>query len=183
MSLTVANQYAKALLSLSGKPGSTLPPEQALKQLDAIQALIQGSPELREALLSPAISADQKKKAIVRLGGMVGLHPLMSNFLNVVTGRRRVALLGRIRNAFQAHLDEQIGIERAEVTAARALSHEQQTALEAKLAGMITKKLRCAFAVDDALLGGVTVRIGSKMLDGSVRGRLETLRRRLVAEA
>ena len=72
----------------------------------------------------------------------------------------------------------------AEVTAARALNQEQQTTLEAKLADRIEKKsLRCAYTVDEGLLGGLTVRIGSRVLDGSVRGELESLRRRLVAQA
>jgi len=67
-------------------------------------------------------------------------------------------------------LDEQLGIARAEVTAARALNQEQQTTLEAKLAARIEKKsLRCAYTVDEGLLGGLTVRIGSRVLDGSVR--------------
>lgn len=184
MSLAVANQYAKALLAVVSKPGSTLGAEQALEQLDAIQGLIRRSPEMRLALLSPAIQAEQKTKAIERLGGMMGLDPLMRNFLVVVTSHGRVPLLGSIRQAFQAQLDEQLGIVRAEVTAARGLNQEQKTALEAKLAGMIQKKSpRYAYAVDERLLGGLTVKIGSRVLDGSVRGRLETLRRRLAAEA
>jgi len=182
MSLAASNQYAKALLGVVTKPGSTLPPEQALQELDAILALIQGNPELRLALLSPAISVAQKKKTIDRLCRLIGVHPLTSNFLNVVVMRRRVPLLGRIRDAFRAQLDEQLGIERAEVRAARTLSQEQQSALQAKLAGGTTKRLRCAFRVDESLLGGVMVTIGSKVLDGSVRGQLETMRRRLVAE-
>ena len=122
MSLAVANQYAKALLAVVSKPGSTLEAEQALAQLDAIQGLIQRSPELRLALLSPAIQTAQKTKAIERLGNMMGLDPRMRNFLNVVTAHRRVVLLKSIRQAFQAQLDEQLGIVRAEVTSARALS-------------------------------------------------------------
>jgi len=183
MSLIVSNQYAKALLAVVSKPGSTLPPEQALRELDVILAMIQGSPELRLALLSPAIDPAQKKKAVERLCRMTGVHPQMSSFLNVVTGRQRVPLLGHIRDAFRVQLDEQLGIERVDVKAARALSQEQQTALEAKLAGATTKRLRCAFGVDESLLGGVMVRIGSRVLDGSVRGRLETMRRQLVAGA
>jgi F-type H+-transporting ATPase subunit delta len=184
MSLAVANQYAKALLAVVSKPGSTLGAEQALEQLGAIQTLIQGCPELRLALVSPAINTAQKTKVIERLGGMLGLHALIRNFVIVVTSHRRIPLLASMRQAFQAQLDEQIGIVRAQVTAARTLNQEQQTTLEAKLAGRIEKKsLRCAYTVDEGLLGGLTVRIGSQVLDGSVRGWLEWLRRRLVAEA
>ena len=104
MPLAVTNQYAKALLAVVSKPGSTLGAEQALEQLGAIEALIQGCPELRVALLSPAISGAQKKAAIERLGGMLGLHALMKNFWNVVTSHRRIPLLASIRQAFQAQL-------------------------------------------------------------------------------
>jgi F-type H+-transporting ATPase subunit delta len=183
MSLAVANQYAKALLAVVSKPGSPLPAEQALAQLDTINGLIKESRELRLALLSPAIAAAQKRKAIERLGKMVGLHAVMRSFLDVVTRHGRVALLGSIRQAFQSQLDEQLGIVRPEVTAARALNREQRMGLEAKLAGLIQLSPRYSYVVDESLLGGLTVKIGSRVLDGSVRGRLESLRRRLVAEA
>jgi F-type H+-transporting ATPase subunit delta len=183
MSLAVANEYAKALLEVVDKPGSNLAPESVLEQLEVFEALVAESHEFRVALLSPAISPAQKSKVIARLGGMIGLFPVVRNFLNIVVGHRRVALLPLIRLGFRAHLDDQLGIVRASIAAARDLSPAQKTALEAGLAGSVKGSLRYKYTVDGALLGGLTVQIGSKVLDGSVRGKLDSLRRRLVAEA
>jgi len=183
MSLAVANQYAKALLEVVGKPGSKLSAETALAQLQDFEALITASPELRVALLSPALTNEQKEKAIARLGGMIGLDPVVKNFLNVVAGHRRIPLLSAIRRMFRTQLDEQLGIVRAKVAAARELNAAQKSAIEAGLAVTAGGGLRCSYTVDGALLGGLKVKIGSKVLDGSVRGQLDSLRRRLAAEA
>lgn len=183
MSLAVANQYAKALLEVVDKPDAKLTAEAALDQLEAFEALIAESPEFRVALLSPAVSSAQKTKVIARLGGMIGLAPIINNFLNVVTSHRRVALLSSIRLRFRSQLDAQLGIVRAQVAAAREMSDSQKAAIESGLAANAGGSLRCTYSVDGALLGGLTVKIGSKVLDGSVRGQLDSLRRRLVAEA
>lgn len=183
MSLAVANQYAKALLEVVDKPDAKLTAEAALDQLEAFEALIAESPEFRVALLSPAVSSAQKTKVIARLGGMIGLAPVINNFLNVVTSHRRVALLSSIRLRFRSQLDAQLGIVRAQVAAAREMSDSQKAAIESGLAANAGGSLRCTYSVDGALLGGLTVKIGSKVLDGSVRGQLDSLRRRLVAEA
>jgi F-type H+-transporting ATPase subunit delta len=183
MSLAVANEYAKALLEVVDKPGSNLAPESVLEQLEAFGALLAESREFRVALLSPAISPAQKSKVLARLGELIGLSPLVRNFLNIVIAHRRIALLALIRLQFRSHLDEQLGIVRARVNAARHLSSTQKTALESGLAGSVKGSLRFKYTVDGALLGGLTVQIGSKVLDGSVRGQLDSLRRRLVAGA
>ena len=183
MSLAVANQYAKALLEVVEKPASNLAPESVLEQLEAFEALLTESREFRVALLSPVVSAVQKNKVIARLGEMIGLSPVVRNFLNVVISHRRIALLPSIQIQFRSHLDDQLGIVRARIAAARDLSSEQKSALESGLARSVKGSLRCTYTVDGALLGGVTVQIGSKVLDGSVRGQLDSLRRRLVAEA
>jgi F-type H+-transporting ATPase subunit delta len=179
MSRAVANQYAKALLAAVSGPGAAISPEEALRQLTACERLIASSRELKAALLSPAIDQAGKTKALSRLGGRLGLSPLVGNFLQVVIRRRRIALLGAIRGMFQAQVDERNGVVRALVSAARELSGEQRAALGARLERRTGKRVHCEFALDPALLGGVSVRMGSAVLDGSVAGRLEVLRRRL----
>ncbi len=106
MSLAVANQYAKALLEVVDKPGSELAPENVLEQLEAFEALLAESREFRLALLSPAISPAQKSKVLARLCGLIGLSPVIRNFLNIVTSHRRMALLSAIRAQFRSRLDE-----------------------------------------------------------------------------
>jgi F-type H+-transporting ATPase subunit delta len=182
MSLALANQYAKALLAAVSEPRSAVTPEEALRQLTAFEQLVKSSRELRTALLSPAIDLASKSKAIARLGEKLGLSPVVRNFLLVVVRRRRIAILDGIRAMFQTQMDERNGVVRALVAAARDLTNEERAALNARLEKRTGRKVLCDFTVDPALLGGVSVRMGSTVLDGSVAGRLETLRRKLVGQ-
>jgi F-type H+-transporting ATPase subunit delta len=95
---------------------------------------------------------------------------------------RRIAALSDIIQSFEIVIDERLGFARAEIASASELSKEQQAALTARLERLTGKRVRPQFAVDASLIGGVTARIGSTVYDGSVRGQLESLERRLGAE-
>ena len=181
--LAVANQYAKALLEAVSSPKSSIKPEDALAQLSQFTATLKGSRELHSALLSPAISHDAKVRVLAKLGDSAGLNPYLKNFLFVVTRHRRLDLLSSIGDRFQALIDDSIGLVRAGVSAAQPLSPSHQEALESALARVTGKQVRCSYTVDESLVGGLTVRVGSTMYDGSVRGQLDGLRRRLTSEA
>lgn len=181
--LAVANQYAKALLEAVSQPSSGINPEAALAQLEQFSAVLKESHELHGILLSPAVPHDQKTRTLARLGDMVGMHGHVKNFLFVVTRHRRLGLMGEIRDRYQALLDEAEGLVRAGVAAAQPLSPDQTAALESTLARITGRQVRCGYTVDQSLVGGVTVRIGSTMYDGSVRGQLDGLRRRLTSES
>jgi F-type H+-transporting ATPase subunit delta len=183
MSLAVANQYAKALMEATGRPGARLTPEAALEQLQTFAATLAGSPELKSVMLSPAVSREVKRRAMGRVGGMLGLDPLIRNFLEVITTRRRVGLIPLIVNSFRAQLDERNGVVRAHVAATRPLSPEQQAELAATLGRLTGKQVLCDYTVDPALIGGLTVKIGSTIYDGSVEGQLQGLRRSLASAA
>jgi F-type H+-transporting ATPase subunit delta len=183
MELAVANQYAKALMEVVSKPGSTLSAETALEQLSTVSAAIRESRDLRGVMMTPAVGRDAKRRILTRIGELLGLHPIISNFLVVVTNHRRAGLFQGIRDMFQAQLDERRGVVRATVVAVRELSATQKEALAESLRGRVGKQVLCEYSVDPALVGGVTVKIGSTMYDGSVQGQLEALRRRLASQA
>lgn len=180
--LAVANQYAKALLEAISRPGTGVSAEEALAQIDQFIDLVGTSADLHTALLSPAVTPVAKQKVLGRLGDLLGMHGHLKNFLFVVTRHRRLDLMKEIRDRFQSLLDERLGIVRARVETARGLSDAQRQAVETALARITGKQVRCGYDVDDALLGGLSVRMGSTMYDGSVRGQLEGLRRRLTSE-
>jgi len=181
--LAVANQYAKALLEAVAKPSSGIQPEQALGQLEQFAAVLKESHDLHTVLLSPAVPHPQKIKLLGRIGDMLGMHGYVKNFLFVVTRHRRLDLMPEIRARFQALLDESMGLARAEVAAAQPLTEDQKAALEAALARITGRQIRCGYKVDASLIGGAAVRVGSTVFDGSVRGQLEGLRRRLTSES
>jgi F-type H+-transporting ATPase subunit delta len=104
---------------------------------------------------------------------------LVRNFLYVVIDRRRTALFPEIRQAFRALLDERTGTIEAGVATARDLDEDERARVAGRLGRVTGKKVRCRFKVDQGLIGGMLARIGSTIYDGSVRGQLSALRRRL----
>ncbi len=183
MSIAVANQYAKALMEVVARPGARLTPEAALTQLETFAATLAAAPELKGVMLSPAVPREAKRRAMGRVSDLLGLDALIRNFLDVITARRRVSLFSLITAAFRAQIDERNGVVRAQVAAARPLDAAQQAEVAASLARVTGKKVLCDYTVDPSLVGGLSVKIGSTVYDGSVQGQLEGLRRRLSSAA
>jgi F-type H+-transporting ATPase subunit delta len=175
----VATRYAKALVDVVAAPGSLVDPSAALAQLRSIEEVFAGSLDLRNALLSPAVSPSRKRAVVASILGPLGLHQQVLNFLYVVIDHRRVHEFSSIAEAFEALLDERLGYVRAEVSSARDLTDTQRTALEAEISRVAGKKAKLKFSTDPALVAGVVARIGSTVYDGSVRGQLDRLRTRL----
>src|ERR1700691_5985511 len=112
MASAVANRYARALVDIVMAPGSPLKPEDAVTQLAAAEALIDESPELRTALLTPAIQNSRKRAVMAKLLERTGGSPLIRNFIYVVIDHRRIGVIGEIREAFELQLDERLGFAR-----------------------------------------------------------------------
>jgi F-type H+-transporting ATPase subunit delta len=182
MASAVANRYARALVDVVMAPGSALKPEDAVTQLRALDAIIRESPELRTALATPAIQNSRKRAVMAKLLGKVGGSPLVRNFTYVLIDHRRIAIVGEIREAFELQLDERLGFARAEVTSAAPLDQRVGVNLESELSRLTGKRMRLRFEVDPALLGGVVARIGSTVYDGSIRGELRQLAKKLTGQ-
>ena len=178
----IAKRYAEALADVVARPGADPAPEAASAQLRLLADTLESSRELRDALASPAIPIGRKKAALGRLADALGLSGVMRNFLFVLADHRRISAVPEIAQFFEAGIDERLGFARAEVAAARAMSEGQQTALAAALGRLTGKRVRIKITVDESLVGGVVARIGSTVYDGSVRGQLAALERRMGAE-
>lgn len=181
MSLALANQYAKALLDVVSKPASRVKPEEVTAQMRDFEETLRGSQDLRTALLSPALSHDTKERIIARLAPSLALGSEVQRFLSVVARKRRLNLLGEMRAAFQALLDERDGIARAQVLSAAEIAGDLRLKLESKLAQISGRRVACEYSVDPSLIGGVSVQMGAKLYDGSILGQMEALERRLAA--
>jgi F-type H+-transporting ATPase subunit delta len=175
----VATRYAKALVDVVAEPDSDVHPSQVLGELNSVRQLIAGSPALRNALLSPAVSPSKKRGVMRRLLDPLNIHPKVRNFMYVVIDHRRVGDFDSIVEAFEVLLDERLGYVRADVTSAAELLPAQRAALEAEVARLAGKKAKLNFSVNPGLIAGVIARVGSRVYDGSVRGQLERLRTRL----
>ena len=178
----VATRYAHALADVVTASGSALRAEDAIAQLKAFEAALKDSPALHNALITPAIPVGRKRAVIGRVGYMMELAQITRNFLYVLVDHRRIASLSEIIHSFELAVDQRLGFERAEITSARALNEDQQDELRIRLEQATGKRLRARYRVDGALIGGVVARVGSTVYNGSVRGRLETLENRMLAE-
>lgn len=179
----VASRYARALadIVLSGK--STLTAEEAVEQVRAFEELVESSDDLRNVLLSPSVPPARKRAVIKGIGERMEISRIIRNFLYVVIDHRRIPILPAIRRAFENYVDETLGIVRAEVAAALDLTEPQRGMITEKLSRLTGKRVESKFSVDPDLVGGIVARIGSTIYDGSVRGQLLALRRKLVSEA
>jgi F-type H+-transporting ATPase subunit delta len=182
MTLTaVAARYAHALADVVSGPSSPVRPEIVVAELRAFEGVLKSSHELLNALVTPAVAGARKKAVVGRIADTLQLSRISRNFLFVLIDHRRIASLSEILQMFEVALDERLGFARAEVTAARDLSEEQRRMLNSRLEQLTGKRIRSQFKVDESLIGGVVARIGSTIYDGSVRGRLHALGRRLSA--
>src|ERR1035437_5508816 len=177
----VATRYAKALADVTTAAGG-LRPEDALSQLRAFESALAASRELENALTTPAVPGSRKRAVVGRIADLLQLSPIARNFLFVLIDHRRIALLGAILTSFDLIVDERLGFARAEVTSPRELTETQRGELNAQLERITGRRVRMRYAVAPALMGGVVARIGSTVYDGSVRGQLQTLGRRLGTE-
>ncbi|MEK7407488.1 MAG: ATP synthase F1 subunit delta [Acidobacteriota bacterium] len=179
MPAAVASRYARALAELATRAPAGVEPHRVLEELETVEAALAASAALRHVVLSPAVPAPQKRALIGKLAGRLGLSDLVRRFLLVVIDHRRAALLADIRQAFEALLDERLGLVRVDVTSARELTARQREAVTSGLARLTGKRPRPRFATDAGLIGGVVARVGSTVYDGSVRGQLGVLEKRL----
>lgn len=177
MSLAIASRFARALADILSSSEAA---DDAVRKLRAFDELQQSSPDLKNILISPAVSGRKKKAAVARFADQIGFSPLLKNFMYVLIDHRRTAMLGEILASLEAQLDERRGIVRAQVQSARPLDEGQRQEVEAALSRATGKQVFGQYAVDDALIGGLVARVGSKVYDGSVRGQLQAMRVRLV---
>lgn len=175
----IDRNYAETLLALAQRHGGDPTIDEFGAALDELTRLLDEEPRVRAFLESPLVDADTKKDALRKtLGGRT--PELFLRFLLVVVDKRRAAHLRGIAAQYRDLVDALRGRLRAEVMLARepddALRREIRTGLERLLA----REVLVQYRVDEHLIGGIVVRVGDKILDGSVRRRLAGLRRRLI---
>ena len=178
----VATRYANALADVVTAPGSAVRPEDILAELRSFESTLRGSDALHNALTTPSVPVGRKRAVIGKICDTLKLSRVARNFLYVLIDHRRIGALEGVLHSFEIIVDERLGFARADVSSARELTEAQRTALSAQLERMTGKHIRTRFAVDPALIGGVVARIGSTVYDGSVRGQLDSLGRKLATE-
>ena len=179
MNSVLDQRYARALADVVALPGVSGNASQVLAQLRQIEQMIGSSPDLRNALLSPAIAPSRKRAVMEKLIQPMGVPMEVRNFIFVVIDHRRVQKFSSIVDSFEILIDERQGFVRADISSARDLTEAQRTSLEGQLSRLSGRKAKLRFRTDPSLVGGVVARVGSTVYDGSVRGQLDRLRLKL----
>lgn len=174
----VSSRYARALVEVVLE--QRIDADVARQQLKSIAEAVRESDDLRRVWESPAISAEQKRSVLDAIAGEIGAFKAVRNFIAVIVDHRRIAMLDDIVRQFEVELDAQLGFVEAKISSARELSADEKRGLEAQVERMTSKKVRSHYTSDPGLLGGVVVRVGSTIYDGSVRGQLEKMKQELI---
>jgi F-type H+-transporting ATPase subunit delta len=169
---SLAGRYASALYDLALAGGSVAAVE---GDLDTLAAAIRESDDLAGLIRNPEVRRDDAAKAIAAVAHLLSLSPLTGNFLGVLAGNRRLAKLPDIARAFAAIAAAERGEVSATVTSAHPLDAGQIAALAEKLKKLEGCDVKLNAVVDPAILGGLVVQIGSRMIDSSIRTRLNSL--------
>lgn len=176
---SVARRYAKALFETLDPAGAD-PASSALSRLAEALAT---SAHLKHVLASPAFGQPQKLAILTSLAGRLEAPPALNGLLAQLVGKNRVALLPAIAEAFTALADEAKGNRRVSVTTAKSLSGAEQQTLTARLRELLRQDLLISFETDPGLLSGLQLRIGSTVIDSSVRSRLAAMQVLLTKES
>lgn len=173
---TVARSYAETLFALAQRHDGL---EAFGDGIDTVARLLDEDPRFRLFLETPRI-ADADKKAVIRKAFGPELPGQLVNFLLITIDKRRQRLLRSIAREYMALLDEHEGRAHVEVTVARAMDEGTREMLTRRLSSLIGKEAIPHVRVKPQILGGVVVRTGDTIYDGSVRKSLEGLRRQLL---
>jgi F-type H+-transporting ATPase subunit delta len=169
----VASRYAQALFDLADESGHLDSVEADLKSLKAMSA---DSLDLRRLIASPAFSSEDKGKALLAIADKAKFAATTRKFIGLLAANGRIGALPGIVTAFQALSARKRGLVAAEVTTAIALTAAQQKGLQSALRQALGKDPELTTRVDPAILGGLKVRVGSRLYDASLRSKLDQLK-------
>jgi F-type H+-transporting ATPase subunit delta len=176
----VASRYAKALAeSLSADGGDVV--DQGLEQLEGFAWVLDSEPDARQILTNPVIPPDQREQFLDRLSGALTFDARVRKLIGLLVERRRLGVFDDVIVAYRKLLDEKKGIVRAVVTAAAPLTETERGEISSKLEASLGKRVVMDVRQDPELLGGLVVRIGSTVYDGTLRQHLSALKSRLIS--
>jgi F-type H+-transporting ATPase subunit delta len=172
ISTGIAARYASAVFDLA-KDGKKLPALE--KDIDALEAALGSSADFKSLITSPLYSRAQQGDAIAAIAKKMKLSPTVANTLTLMASKRRLFVVPQLISELRARLSDEKGEVTAEVTAAKALTKAQQDKLAKTLKASVGKDVKINMAVDESLIGGLVVKVGSKMIDTSIRSKLAAL--------
>lgn len=178
-STKVARRYAKAVMSLCDERGDG---EVVRTALDGLAAVLTQVPQALQFLGNPTMPLDQRRSLLVQLLDATAVQGTARNVVLLLLDKGRIAEILRVREEFTALLDLRTGRVEAQVSSAVELPAAVRERVQGLLGRMLGKEIVLMARVDPALIGGMVVRIGNTVWDGSVANHLNRLRQQLIAE-
>jgi F-type H+-transporting ATPase subunit delta len=168
----LAERYGAALFDLADEQKAL---DEVANDLRRLREMLRESADLRRLVRSPVLSREEQAKAIGALAQQAGLSRLTQNFLGLVARNRRLFAVPEMIEAFLANLAERRGEVTAEVVSAQPLTDAQRGRLDDQLRTAVGNKVAVDLRVDPGLLGGIIVKVGSRMVDASLKSKLHRL--------
>jgi F-type H+-transporting ATPase subunit delta len=168
----LAERYAAALFELADERRML---DEVASDLRQLRAMLAASPDLARLVRSPILTRREQSKAVAALVERAGFTPLVRDFLAVVAKNRRLFAVPAMIEAYLRNLAERRGEVTAEVTAALPLSEGQLGLLSEQLRRSVGRRVSLEVKVDPGLIGGLIVKLGSRMIDGSIKSKLQRL--------
>ncbi|NNE87834.1 MAG: F0F1 ATP synthase subunit delta [Silicimonas sp.] len=172
ISTGIAKRYATAVFELA-KDGSQL--SDLERDVDTLDAAIQESADFRDLIHSPVYSRDAQGAAIAAIADKMGLSGTVGNTLKLMATKRRLFVLPQLVAALRAQIAEEKGEVTADVRSAKEMNDYQRKTLAETLKKAIGKDVKMNVTVDESLIGGLIVKVGSKMIDTSIASKLSAL--------
>ncbi|UCF56577.1 MAG: ATP synthase F1 subunit delta [Deltaproteobacteria bacterium] len=172
----VAKRYAKALLSLGREDGNF---ERYGRDLQDFSEFCLGNREFRKVIANQIFAGEDRKKILNVVLEESGFSDVVKNFLNLLLDKYRIGAVEEITKHYERLTDEISNIARAEIITPMPLKEEAQNRLEKVLGDLTSKKIKTEVKEDESLIGGIIVKIGDLVLDGSMKAQLEGLKESL----
>ena len=168
----VARRYARAVFELAKDAGQVA---EVSTQLAAFADAYSASDELRAIEHTPGLTESDREAVVKAIGERVGASDLVLRTLTMMIDRQRLAALPDMVRLVEAMADDHLGVLRASVTSAQPLSDMYRSHLKQKIEGATGKKVVMTFAEDTSLIAGIVTQVGDRIVDGSIRGKLNDL--------
>ena len=175
--MTVARRYAKALLTM-GKEDTHY--KEYGEGLSGFAHLLEREPELRDALLNPIHSREDRRKLLLKMIELLQLPAMVSNLLQLLLDKHRLNVVDGVALAYQEMVDEVENVSRAKVRAAIYLDDATQDRLRKTLEKLTGSTVIMEVAEDPNIIGGIVAKVGDLVLDGSVRSQIDSLKESLI---
>jgi F-type H+-transporting ATPase subunit delta len=169
----MAGRYASALFELALETNAVA---EVQRDLGAFDALIAESPDLARLVRSPVFSAEEQAKALAAVLDRAGIKGIAANFLKVVASNRRLFAVTEIIRGFNALVAKHKGEVTAQVTVAEKLNDARMAEIKDALKSVTGKDVQVDLSVDPTIIGGLIVKLGSRMVDASLRTKLNSIK-------